>query len=396
MSNKLKVLFIGEYMKPTGFGQVMRAILKHLTPVYEVTLLETTVAFEKPEQMYHGFRLLGGTDTGDAFSFKRIQQLDLNQFDVIFMINDVWGIDQFLTVFKMKDYKGKVVVYFPVDAKEHDPDWYGHFDIVSKAVTYTQFGRAEVAKAAPQLLERGCLEVIPHGIDTDLFFAIDKPMNTIREELWGTDKYNDDFIFLSAHRNQPRKRLDISMKAFSIFAAGKTDVKLYMHCGNNDMSLNIVKLAARYGISEKMMMTGGVNSSGAQRLPDEKLNQLYNACNIGLTSSLGEGWGLPVCEMGSIGRPQIAPNHSACKELLSDFCELIHISAEHTQDKIMTVGGIPDVLNMAAIMETYYYSSALYEQVAKKTAEKFNRPEFMWKNICKKWVEIINSVAFLL
>ena len=44
---------------------------------------------------------------------------------------------------------------------------------------------------------------------------------------------------------------------------------------------------------------------------DRELNLLYNACDVGITTSMGEGWGLVSFEHGAAGAAQIVPDHSA-------------------------------------------------------------------------------------
>ena len=76
-----------------------------------------------------------------------------------------------------------------------------------------------------------------------------------------------------------------------MFARGKTDVQLIMH-SDGDLS-------------------------------DADLNRLYNACDVGINTSMGEGWGLVSCEHGAAGAAQIVPDHTGCAELWRGRGELI-------------------------------------------------------------------------
>ena len=50
-----------------------------------------------------------------------------------------------------------------------------------------------------------------------------------------TPDFQDSFIVFNGNRNQPRKRIDITMKGFARFANGKpNNVKLYLHMGVED------------------------------------------------------------------------------------------------------------------------------------------------------------------
>jgi D-inositol-3-phosphate glycosyltransferase len=49
---------------------------------------------------------------------------------------------------------------------------------------------------------------------------------------------------LNANRNQPRKRIDITLRGFALFAVDKPEtVQLYLHMGSEDMGWNALQLA---------------------------------------------------------------------------------------------------------------------------------------------------------
>jgi hypothetical protein len=49
-------------------------------------------------------------------------------------------------------------------------------------------------------------------------------------------------------------------------------------------------------------------------LPDETVRLLYNACELGVSTSMGEGWGLGTFEHAATGAAQIAPDHTTFSE----------------------------------------------------------------------------------
>ena len=62
-----------------------------------------------------------------------------------------------------------------------------------------------------------------------------------------------------------------------------------------------------FGLEERLYLNplaGGI-------VDDRELNLLYNACDVGITTSMGEGWGLVSFEHGAAGAAQIVPDHSA-------------------------------------------------------------------------------------
>ena len=392
-----KILWIGSYLVPSGFSKVNRSIIKHLAHKYEITMLDYDKVIKNGIQEFEGIKITGANGPNDLYAFKKLQQTDFNEFDIIFILNDPWGLSQFLHILKQRACKAKVVCYFPVDAKGHYREWYSYFDMVDVPVTYTDFGYDEVISVAPEL--KGRLQVIPHGIDTGTFYKLDIPKSELREKYFKSSKFNDSVIFLNANRNQPRKRLDITMHAFSKFLKGK-DALLWMHCGNTDLnSMNISRLAERYDIVEQVRFTGnetGNITSAIQRIENEQVNIIYNLCDFGVNSSLGEGWGLCNTEHAATGAIQIVPAHSACQELFYDTGELINIVAEYTLDDIMTIGKIPDTNHMAHLMLKLYNAKRtmplLIEERAKETLERFTLSHFHWDVIADKWDSIFSAL----
>jgi hypothetical protein len=75
---------------------------------------------------------------------------------------------------------------------------------------------------------------------------------------------------------------------------------------------------------------------------DRELNLLYNACDVGINTSMGEGWGLVSFEHGAAGAAQVFPDHTACTELWSGRAELIPPARSYTPAfSVLEVAGCP-------------------------------------------------------
>lgn len=390
-----KILWHSELINKTGFSKVSRSLVKQLKKDYDITVLDWQKQFDKEDPLnpidIDGFKLLGKLTDKDEYGSLTMQAIDLNQYDCIFILNDVWNINELCKLLKYRKYEGKVVCYFPVDAKVHDPDWYSDFDIVTAPVTYTDFARNEILKAYPDCEDT--LQIIPHGIDTDIFYPFTASKQAIRENLFGTSKFNNSFIVLNANRNQPRKRLDITMEGFSIFAENKEDVFLYMHCNNIDHSMDIKKLGKRFNITDKLIVS---EKAGLNGVSDKDMNLIYNACDVGIQTSLGEGWGLTNTEMAAVGKPQLVPKHSACEELFADTMDefMFECAGNFTLDNIMTVGQLVKVDSVARKLEKLFYlkqeAGNSYAEISDSVLKKFTSPMFHWQNIADKWRAILS------
>jgi hypothetical protein len=51
------------------------------------------------------------------------------------------------------------------------------------------------------------------------------------------------------------------------------------------------------------------------KFSDEQLNFLYNACDVGINTTTGEGWGMPSFEHAATRAAQIVPHHTSLADL---------------------------------------------------------------------------------
>lgn len=398
---KINVLWISDLVTPTGFSRVAHGVLEFL-PKEKYNIFGIGVNYRgDPHNL--NIPVFPAVLGGDVYGYGRMKDIfNSYRIDMVFILNDVWVIHQYLQmmkeIFPEKDGKRripKVVVYFPVDAKEHSAGWYSNFDIVSKAFTYTQFGK-QVAQLARPDYDFG---IIPHGVNTKTFYKIYKNRSEAKKVLFSsTGKKSlmgdESFIFLNANRNQPRKRLEITMEAFKMFSDGKPDgVSLYMHCGNVDAKhINVRELAIRLDIDERLIVSGNV--TGIQSVSDDRLNLFYNATDVGLNTSLGEGWGLPNMEHAVTGAPQIVPNHSACGELYQDCGIVVPTSQDLMLDGgAMTVGKLVLPEDVAEAMEKIYTDRSLLKELSRKSVEKFSSKEYSWEAISNTWDKVFTEVV---
>lgn len=402
---KKKILWISEYRMNTGFSNVSESILKYLAEHFDITLLDIYRTLQGKYSITDNItedstiKVVGRYAPNDTWALYQAIEI-CDQFDAIFILQDIWNIDEILTVLKECGKKiPPVVIYFPIDMVDHDKDWYKNFEMVKTAVTYTKFARQEVGSCLGQLFGGSALDeqldklsVIPHGTDSDRFYKLPETKAELRQQIFSTDQFNDGIIFLNANRNQNRKRLDLTMKGFQLFVEKNdvTDAYLYMHCGNIDSHIDVQKMAARYGISQYLIQT--TDGKGVPQSTTAELNKIYNACDIGVNTSIGEGWGLCSTEHAATGAPQIVPSHSACHELFSDIVTPIYAPTSYTVDNYMITGKLVDPYDLAEKMYILYSRKDIREEQGQLCFERFTSPEYQWQNICKVWKNIFDSV----
>lgn len=383
----MRILWVSDLGVSTGFARVSHSIIRHIKDRVDITGFGINYKGNPHNVGIDIYPAAVGPQ--DVMGFSKIATtIEQGNYDAIFILQDVWVQANYLAEIKKhvpEDKIPPIVSYFPVDAEEHDSSWYNDFNIVTKAVAYTEFGK-KVAEEATKNIE---LLILPHGNDDDIFY---KKYGSRKEarEIMSPDSKIKNFVVLNANRNQPRKRLDITLRGFKIFAEGKEDVALHMHCGVTDASIDVAKLAIRLGIDDKIVLTN--LNHGPQSVSEEDLNLFYNAADVGLNSGMGEGWGLTATEHAMTGAVQIVPDHSACAELFHDVGILVPTVAEYTFNGIMTVGKLVSPEGIAAALEEAYQNRNSTEK-ADAAIAKFSGDYYNWKHIAEKWFTIFEEVT---
>lgn len=392
IGKKGRILIVSDLGIMTGFGRVAHSLIKYWEDEYDIVGVGVNYHGDPHNYKFPIFPAYNGTS---IYGENRVcDLLNSQDFDIVWILNDAWVINRYLDAIKKSVSKAlpKIVTYFPVDSTQHDPEWYENFDIVSQAVTYTKFGEWVVGDANPIL----DVKVISHGVDTETFYKKFSTRADAKREFFAPyeDKVGDlsnSFIVLSAARNQPRKKLNIAMEGFAKFSRNKPkDVKIYMHCGIKDASIDVHKLATRYGISERLIVSS--SKKGVQNVPDWRLNEIYNTTDVGINTGMGEGWGLPSVEHAVTGAVQLVPSHSACRELFTGCGLLMSTYGDFMFDNSLTVGRLVSSDEVAQKLEYLYRNPDERERIAKLGYEKFTGEKYSWKYIAKQWLDLFGDL----
>jgi hypothetical protein len=114
----------------------------------------------------------------------------------------------------------------------------------------------------------------------------------------------------------------------------------------------INSLVQRFSLEERIHLNplaGGI-------LDDDDLNLLYNACDVGINTSMGEGLGLVSFEHGAAGAAQIVPAHSACAELWDKRAEMIQPARNYTPEFSVLEMGEVSAEGVAHALNNLYYN----------------------------------------
>lgn len=379
-SEMAKVLWYGDACCNTGFARVTHSVLDHLHKLHDVSVVGINATGDPHDYPYEVFPA-GNVNCPDRFGIPRLPELVSKiRPDIIvccqdiWIVNNVWERIQFL----QKDLKFKFMAYFPADSEAYMPDMLRNMTAWDMSLTFT-------IPSAQKIMASGITPkrfgVLPHGVDVGKFFPQDK-----RASRRNLGLPEDKFIVLNANRNQPRKRIDLTIEAFVEFAKGREDTMLYMHMSAKDMGWDVIGLfrqamtMAGLDPTDRMILTTNeINYGNAP--PDELLRDIYNSADVGVNTSDGEGWGLVSFEHGACKRPQIVPAHTACKDIWEKSALLADVGTWVWDKDLSVKRGIVNTKHVTELLVELYEGPALYDHTAEKCYEVTQRPEYRWESV---------------
>lgn len=305
-------------------------------------------------------------------------------------------------LFAIRQMGAKVVVHLPVDGDLVNIKPLLPLLRLDQLLFYTKYIKKrfvelywELKKTQPDLPELPRLSVSPLGTDVTSFYPIN---GSIDAHFTGKQRYeakkkafphrpelHDSFIVLNANRNWERKRLDLTIEGFARFARGKpSNVYLYLHLPrvNTKEKEKLLSLARRCQIASRVVIPQEENYS----VSIEQLNLIYNACEVGINTAMGEGWGLVSCEHAATGAAQILPNHTCFPEVWEDagvYTQVVSTEriwhCPHLEFKVTTPQSVAEKLN------NLYQDKYYLKQMSKAAYQRMRQPYLQWEQLQKNW-----------
>jgi glycosyltransferase involved in cell wall biosynthesis len=378
-STKPLLLWIGDALVPTGFATVTHSVLDHLRQDWDVVVSGVNYDGAPHDLPY---RVMPAWQGGDMWGMNRFQALCAEFAPAAVVINnDWWNVAEFV---KLAPEGVPVVGYMPVDGGNLDPAAVRELNRLHAAVWYTGFGHREAVKAG----FRGKRHVIPHGIDTGVF----QPMNRVEaRQLLDLNVPRSAFIAGNLNRNQPRKRLDLTIEIFAdwVRSHAVTDAFLLLHCARKDTGWDLHRVAEYHGVADRLLLTG---SEGIRDLQaTHHLQFIYNSLDVQMSTTLGEGWGLTTMEGMACGIPQIVPDSSALAEWAEPAVK-IPCSRMLMNPEINTTGALVDHAPFVAALDALYRNKVARAELAARSVQHVRQDGFTWNSIARQFNAVLKTL----
>ena len=391
----MRVLYYGESpFHATGFAQVNKHILDGLCEVADVTLVATSHYMDpQPATTY---KLIGCTDTNDMRNVAAIMPLvEAGEWDIFFYQGDIGANNDVLDkVIEQtnRDKSKSSVFYMPVDCDIAMPQCFNHFALSTVPVVYSNHAKSRIEHYIPELAQ--FISVIQLGCETDVFYPMDKL--EARRKMFG-ESWDDCFIAVNVNRNQARKDLARCMGAFHLFNQRHENAVLYMHSVQNDIGGSLPTQAALAGcnIMKQPPEIAFSNLDLTNAWSREQLNELYNSCDVLVSTSHGEGWGLATTEAMAAGIPVLVPKNTANLDIIGENEErgwFIETGGDiDHQVYTYAAGGSPhDIIHSQSFIDKLEYIYTHKEEAAEKC--RIARSwclENTWKHKKDQWKALV-------
>jgi len=318
--------------------------------------------------------------------------------DAILLLAQPWKAPELIELAASRRPRVPVVVYMAIEGRPVDPSIGLPLHHVDLCVLYTSTAERDLhdllGTAAPSTTHIG------HGVDQAFrpLSADREPMSPsaradLRRRLWpAAPAFWHRPMVLNVNRAYRRKRLDLTLAGFAL-ARQKVDASLYLHVAGLSAyeQDKLETQIAALGIGDSVMLNA-VNPTG-RPLPKPELIRLMNACEIGITTAMGEGWGLGSFEHAATGAAQIVPAHTSFLENWRTDCAVFFdarqkICMDHEAAEMYA--GSPEAVAEALLQ--LLAEPAARCALAMRAAAHARSPDMTWQAVGEKFDRAIGDL----
>lgn len=389
------LLLFGWYRPGTGFTRVLEALVPYLAREFRITWLG--VGYRGPAREWApGVRLeptnLEGGDMVGAYA-ARLRWCELRP-DVLFALNDLWYLQHYSRELAPLLGATPMLGYLPLDGRLDQPARVCGLVGFDRLLTYTRTAANNLREMLALAGNPIPVECLGHGVDIDRFAPIGGASAMgIERRMARAQRYfglaGPAFVVLNAARPDPRKRIDLTLEAFSRFARNRpANVRLCLHQAHAhpDQVRPLRELARGLGVERRIIW----HPRRPGPVDDDGLNRLYNACAVGINTAAGEGFGLVSFEHAATGAPQVLPDQLALRELWGGSALRVPARPVRTRHSPLEMVEA-DVSRAAAALDRLYREPATYQRMASAARARAADPALRWQRVAAQLLAILRE-----
>lgn len=400
--SKPRLLVLADHLVPTGFARVAENVCLRLADKWEIFAVGINY-----NGIPHSFpyKIWPARLFGDIWGIGTYSNL-LSEIrpDAVLAIQDPWIVARYASEVDRGDIP--MAAYMPVDAKNQNPSVCEALNRLDLAIFYTNFGEVEIRLPG----FRGRSRIIPHGVNREIYRPLPKEDCRARLELFEANRDerpvslgSSAFVVGNVNRNQPRKRLDLTIQYFAEWlrrVAGDrrqriADAYLFLYCAQRDNAgWDLLELAHYYGIADRLILPDPDVVTPSRGLSEEEMPSVYGCFDLQVSTTAGEGWGLSQIEGMACGIPQMVPQYAALGEWAAGGAYMIPCAGERVAHNIInTIGAIPEKEAFIRALDLFYRNPEVRSKYAAMALAKASEPQFSWDRIADQFNEALKDMV---
>lgn len=330
-----------------------------------------------------------------GFGFNKLAEyVDTVSPDIVMIYNDAIVVNQFLDALKNVPKTFQIWSYLDQVYEGCDQGLLRTIEQSSdRILVFTQKWKEHLLSRIPAT--DTAIDVLEHGVDASVFKRISDPERLATRTQLSIPP--NGIVFLNVNRNSERKRLDLSIMAFVRLIKKNPDLPLYLvlvatmspQAGGFyspiHIFLNELKIAGLDNVVYGTRIVC-VDNAPPKMLDDKTIASIYSACDYGLNTSNGEGFGLCQLEHLACGGPQVVVNAGDYRAFMTN--EVAEIVEPSVYTYLPITAGIGTTAKSAHPDEI---ADAMHRILSNKNIEGCikiaeSRP---WSKICDPFLESV-------
>jgi D-inositol-3-phosphate glycosyltransferase len=393
--NKRRVLVIGDAGVSTGFERGTRAMVEGLAKNFEVHILGINYHGDPPPKDWVQYPATlwpcRNERGGDVFGVERTAEIVARTgASLIVLQQDPWNVHQYVSQVKDVPVVG-VVAVDGLNCRGNE------LNGLAGAIFWTRFGELQAKQGG----YTGPSAVVPLGVDTDVYKPYDSKFVRDKFNVFGMlddrGMPHQSFVVGVVGRNQPRKRLDLSLRYFAkwIHKYKVDDALLWLHVApTGETAVDLDQLARYYRITERVVVPKVPIPFG---VPQEKMAQIYNCFDLYMNNGQGEGFGLPCIEAMASGIPCLVGDWAA---LGSDgwtenaVARVPCTSTAATLGGVNAIGGVMDEEQTVLALQRLYINPLQRLDLSDAGRRLVAKDDFRWSAISAAFGDAVDDMYY--
>ena len=382
---------------PTGFGRQHAMLCDALAATGKYQLFSLGLWDDGKVKLRNGYisfptTIPGGDGGGAVADLEKQWPTLMRTFkpDIVIAIGDIW---MFPAINSHEHERFDWISWLPIDALPFPARFRTPIRKMSRLVHMSQWG-AVVAEPVIGGMVRS--SVIPLATNPSVFCPVPPERKATLREFWSDhlqfDLVKAKHVLLCHDTNQWRKNTPALLEMMTLLP---NDTVLVLHCHEipqpGSGGWDLADLAKEsYGVYDRVCITG--KGTARLQLSDAEMATLVQACDIRVSATTGEGFGVCSIEAAACGVPTVITDYTTGREILDGDppCGLFaRVAAFGTQSDSPYLRAHVDPADMAAKVKMLCEDADLYRRCSEEGVRRV-RERYTTEIIGRQWVELLD------